>query len=568
MKTEYPTNPSHLLTPSVHWEGDDGWCSLRQTRGVFAITDGSTTSVFSFGAKGLRQLKTLDKVAVVGPVLGVSDDETGQLVALAMAKPEAIQIQLMDPASGNVQPAVSIAGYTAAERGESQLLLVHELRSGEHRAVISAADHSLVGIQSSKVTWVREEGLATIQQADLYSRHTQADKRSEDRSLGAQLANLPVHLAELLKAPFEILTYLSSVIMARRQRKETGLLLLPDATAPEVKTKCYTEKCDVYSMGILFINLVTGKHYWQLSEHGETAEAPHTPPPPEDLLDEKTWRGTEFRMQGLDFAKEMIQSPEAQRLSAEEALESFWLRGKQNGCPTRRIFCNAGMLRDFGADKLILAMSHAPKIFALQATTSEVVWTKYLGPLDPSCAGGPRGSHMDPCVPWMQLLPSAASPHAELVVITPAMAGQQKVLWMDPLTGAVLHEEPMPKIEISAAWSDGILTGRLQEEAAGHLFHYEVDTKNQVVQGFAVPKDGSKRPSKLVPIWNMEFGSLGERILTAVREPWKTVLWPMRYERFGFCCHKVPVFVRQRKTWEKYVEHTPKLKAANNEEYE
>lgn len=41
-----------------------------------------------------------------------------------------------------------------------------------------------------------------------------------------------------------------------------------------------------------------------------------------------------FRMQGLDFAKEMIQSPEAQRLSAEEALESFWLRGKQNGCCT------------------------------------------------------------------------------------------------------------------------------------------------------------------------------------------------------------------------------------------
>ena len=56
----------------------------------------------------------------------------------------------MDPASGNVQPAVSIAGYTATERGESQLLLVHELRSGEHRTVISAADHSLVGIQSSK----------------------------------------------------------------------------------------------------------------------------------------------------------------------------------------------------------------------------------------------------------------------------------------------------------------------------------------------------------------------------------------------------------------------------------
>ena len=45
--------------------------------------------VFSF-AKGLRQLKSLDSVAVVGPVFGVSDDETSQLVALAMVKPEAV----------------------------------------------------------------------------------------------------------------------------------------------------------------------------------------------------------------------------------------------------------------------------------------------------------------------------------------------------------------------------------------------------------------------------------------------------------------------------------------------
>ena len=36
----------------------------------------------------------------------------------------------------------------------------------------------------------------------------------------------------------------------------------------------------------------------------------------------------------------------------------------------------------------------------------------------------------------MQLLPSAAAPHAELVVVAPAQAGAQKVLWMDPLTGA------------------------------------------------------------------------------------------------------------------------------------
>ena len=52
-------------------------------------------------------------------------------------------------------------------------------------------------------------------EADLYSRHTQAE-RPQDRSLSAQLANLPMHLAELVKAPFEILNYLSSVILARK----------------------------------------------------------------------------------------------------------------------------------------------------------------------------------------------------------------------------------------------------------------------------------------------------------------------------------------------------------------
>ncbi|CAJ1350889.1 unnamed protein product [Effrenium voratum] len=400
----------------------------QQTKGVFAITDGATTSVFSFGSKGLRQLKNLDQMAVVGPVFGVSDDETGQLVALAMARPQA-QIQLMDPASGNVQPAVKIAGYTAAERGECQLLLVHETRSGEHRAVMSAADHSLAGIQSSKVSWVREEGLASIRQADLYSRHTLADKRSEDKSLGAQLANIPGHLAELLKAPFEILNYVSSVIMARRQRKDGGLPLMPDAVIP---------------------------------------------------------------------------------FSSEE-------------------------LRDFGADKLILALSSAPKLFALQATTSEVVWTKYLG-IDPKCSEQKPGTGIDPCTAWMQLLPSSASPHAELVVIAPKTATKpQKVMWMDPLTGKVLHEESMPN-DITAVTplphkGKNLVThplllidskGGLQtlpkdatelQEAAGNLFHYEVDTVNQVIKGFAVPK--AKRPSKLMATWNMEVGSLGERILAA-----------------------------------------------------
>lgn len=417
---ELPKGGSWRLQPWQH------------TKGVFAVTNGKSTTVFSIGSKGLKQLKTLDGETVVGPVFGVKDDETGQLVALAMTQPEATQIQLMDPASGNVQPAVNIAGFTATDHGNSLLLLVHELSSGEHLSVISTSDQSLAGIQSSKVNWVREEGLSSIRQADFYSRHTTGAKQSGDASLGAQLANLPLHLAELLKAPFEIISYLTRVIMARRQRTDSGLLQ-PGAKVPS---------------------------------------------------------------------------------SSEE-------------------------LRDFGADKLILALSNAPKIFAMQATTSEMVWTKYLGAEDDDCTLAPKNrSGLDPCAPWMQLLPSSASPHAELVVIAPRRGKSQQVLWLEPLTGEVLHQESMPDADITAVTplphkgktlrlhplmlidsSGGLHTlpknAQELQESAGSLYHYEVDTTNQVIQGFAVPNLGEKRPDKLVPIWNMELGSLGETILTA-----------------------------------------------------
>ncbi|CAE8737834.1 unnamed protein product, partial [Polarella glacialis] len=122
----------------------------QRTRGVFSATDGVSTAVFGLGSKGLKLLRTIDGVAVVGPVFSVQDDETGQPVAVAVLKEEGMQLQLMDPASGNVQPAVHVTGFTAAGHGEGKLLLVHELSSGEHRTVISAADHSLAGIQAAK----------------------------------------------------------------------------------------------------------------------------------------------------------------------------------------------------------------------------------------------------------------------------------------------------------------------------------------------------------------------------------------------------------------------------------
>jgi len=423
--------PDSLDLSEVKGQGPHKLQPWQRTRGVFAVTDGSQskTTIFGIGQKGLKQLRTLDGVAVVGPVFSVHDDETGQPVALAMTKQEGTQIQLMDPASGNVQPAVEVAGFTSKEHGQSRLLLVHELRSGDHHTVISAADHTLAGIQAAKVDWMREEGLASSQKADFYSRHTKVGKASSDAdtSLVAQLAAVPGHLAELLKAPLEIAAYLTRVITARRLQDTEGLLLMPDAEVPS----------------------------------------------------------------------------------------------------------NSEELRNFGADKLILAVTSAPKLYALESTTSAIAWTNYIGPSPVECKAVTSG--VDKCSVWMQLLPSSASSHAELVVIVPGK--DREIMWLDPLTGKKLHTERVSGVDIAAVMP--LPRQGLQpiqpllivdsnkglhlfpsdapelQALAGSVFHYEIDTVAQAVNGFVVPgsQEGA-RPKNLVPIWNMGFSD-GEKIVAS-----------------------------------------------------
>ncbi|CAK9003972.1 unnamed protein product [Durusdinium trenchii] len=85
--------------------------------------------------------------------------------------------------------------------------------------------------------------------------------------------------------------------------------------APEVPQRKYTEKCDIHSMGVLFINLVTGKHYWR-PEHTQNQEDIEAG---KELMSEKTWKGNKLGTDALDFAKQMV-APENERYSAEEAL--------------------------------------------------------------------------------------------------------------------------------------------------------------------------------------------------------------------------------------------------------
>jgi len=90
--------------------------------------------------------------------------------------------------------------------------------------------------------------------------------------------------------------------------------------APEVQEKgrYYTEKCDIYSLGILLIALRTGRHYWR----PDCCEDEQIVEESKNLLSEERWYG--LGCGALPFALEMI-SPEEDRCDAEEALGNPWL---------------------------------------------------------------------------------------------------------------------------------------------------------------------------------------------------------------------------------------------------
>lgn len=431
----------------------------QHTPGVFSATNGATTAIFGVNEKGLKHLRTFEGVAVVGPVHSIHDDETGQPVAVAIVGDEGTKIQLLDPASGNVQPAINAAGYTAKDHGPARLLLVRELSSGEHHTVISAADHSLVGMQGSKVNWVREEALTSIRQAVFYGRagiHKSKNK-VEDASLSsllpaltAQLSQLPMYMGEVAQKPAQLLAALTEYA--------SGLGREPKRSRPTL--------------------LANGK------------------------------------------------------------------------VPTA-----ADELRGFGANKLILCMTGASKLFALEATTSEIVWQRYfangaelLGDVSGKCMdsdanGGGKGK----CGLWMQLLPSSSAVYSELIVMTPtptdASQSAQMVHWVDPLTGKDVHAQKAPstagvaslmtfpgntqaKLEpvqpfllvdtehkVHVLPSNDAKHAKLLEANSERLFHYEVNRASQVVQGFSIGKSGTG--AELVRLWNIELGSIGERIVAA-----------------------------------------------------
>ena len=91
--------------------------------------------------------------------------------------------------------------------------------------------------------------------------------------------------------------------------------------APEIDQREYTEKCDVYSTGVLFIAFVQGKEYVRASL--EDIKGSKGTEAAEELLNEKTWT-SKLGYGALSLAKQMISLEEA-RCDSEEALRNPWL---------------------------------------------------------------------------------------------------------------------------------------------------------------------------------------------------------------------------------------------------
>lgn len=230
--------------------------------------------------------------------------------------------------------------------------------------------------------------------------------------------------------------------------------------------------------------------------------------------------------------------------------------------PVGKIPTKAFELSRFGSDKLILVSTGASKLFAIEATTSEIVWQMYFpaGELvEVACGAQNKTSsegravrlhgEIGQCGLWMQLLPSSSAAYSELLVIAPVAADgkhgsstSQELLWLEPLTGKVLHREARPagasivsimglprrpggkdvvmpfllidgKRDVHLMPSNAPEGMQNLEENSGRLFHYEVDQNTQVVQGFGISrKDGSQR---LQQLWNLELASVGEKIVAA-----------------------------------------------------
>lgn len=134
----------------------------------------------------------------------------------------------------------------------------------------------------------------------------------------------------------------------------------PDFIAPEVLIKMYTEKCDVWSLGVIVYILISGSRPFKGSTTNDVLRAIRVGRP---SFETSAWRSVS--QEAVSFARNLLQRAVGDRPSAQRALQDEWFQQQEDGAATVEIDIDIEKLQAF-------AEMHRVKKAALMMIASQV----------------------------------------------------------------------------------------------------------------------------------------------------------------------------------------------------
>mmetsp|Transcript_40293 Transcript_40293/g.96618 ORF Transcript_40293/g.96618 Transcript_40293/m.96618 type:complete len:1007 (-) Transcript_40293:36-3056(-) len=193
-------------------------------------------------------------------------------------------------------------------------------------------------------------------------------------------------------------------------------------------------------------------------------------------------------------------------------------------------------LKLWGATQVALLATCAGKVMAVNVASGTIAWQRLIAPTTDvkGCLSKESGSGIE-----IHLLPSAADPKAQALIVAPG-AGGATLMWVNPSTGKLIHKQAAPgdgfPTSITAAptakspdqtaypvflvGADGKPTvapspSDVVKPPAGapksELYTYKVLPDKGSMEGFMVADGGQ---GALVPIWNVDFAATNEVVVS------------------------------------------------------